>query len=79
MWSKEQPHPIDKSSSGDVARGNYIVEGVAMCGRCHMPRDSEGNADRTRWLQGSSLPYDPQNPDPHWPIGAPRIGGSPQV
>jgi hypothetical protein len=29
-----------------IARGKYIVEGVAGCGYCHTPRDKDGNLDR---------------------------------
>jgi mono/diheme cytochrome c family protein len=74
---KSQPHPTEKSGTGDVARGKYIVESVAVCGQCHTPRDGEGNPDRARWLQGSALPYLPAKPDTDWPLSAPRIGGNP--
>lgn len=65
-----------KASTGDVSRGKYLVESVAMCGQCHTPRDGEGNPDRSRWLQGGSLPYTPARADTDWPISAPRIGGN---
>jgi len=65
------------SAAGNVARGKYLVEGVAMCGQCHTPRDSNGNPDRTRWLQGASVPWLPAKPDSDWPLSAPRIGGTP--
>ena len=68
--------PCEKAGT-DVARGKYLVEGVAVCGQCHTPRDSSGNLDRTRWLQGGAVPYQPSRPDPDWPINAPRIGGTP--
>jgi len=64
-------------AAADVARGKYLVESVAMCGECHTPRDSNGNPDRARWLQGASVPYLPAKPDSDWPINAPRIGGTP--
>ncbi len=64
-------------AAGDVARGKYIVESVAMCGQCHTPRDSNGNPDRSRWLQGASIPWMPAQPDSNWPLSAPRIGGTP--
>ena len=64
-------------AAADVARGKYLVEDVAVCGQCHTPRDSNGNLDRTRWLQGASVPYLPSKPDMDWPINAPRIGGTP--
>ncbi len=65
------------SAAADVARGKYLVNDVAVCGQCHTPRDSNGNLDRTRWLQGASVPYLPAKPDVDWPINAPRIGGTP--
>jgi mono/diheme cytochrome c family protein len=71
-------HQSEKAgAAGDVARGKYLVESVAMCGQCHTPRDSNGNPDRTRWLQGASVPWMPAQPDSNWPISAPRIGGTP--
>jgi hypothetical protein len=70
-------HASEKTSAGgDVARGKYLVESVAVCGQCHTPRDSSGNLDRTRWLQGGPVPYLPARPDADWPISAPRIGGT---
>ena len=40
--------PADQSGAGDaVARGKYIVENVAVCGRCHSPLDASGQRDRT--------------------------------
>ena len=66
-----------KTNEGLVARGKYIVEGVAMCGMCHTPRDSSGNLDRTRWLEGASVWLQPAQPVEDWPQRAPRIAGSP--
>jgi len=65
------------SAAPNVARGKYLVESVAMCGQCHTPRDSNGNPDRTRWLQGAPVPWLPAKPDSDWPLNAARIGGTP--
>ena len=66
------------SEGGDVARGKYLVEGVAMCGECHTPRDGDGNLDRSRWLQGTPVPFSPASGVmSNWPMIAPRIGGNP--
>lgn len=76
--SGKPQHPSEKAGAApDVARGKYLVEDVAVCGQCHTPRDSSGNLDRTRWLQGRPVPYMPARPDSDWPINAPRIGGTP--
>ena len=42
-----------------IARGRYIVEGVAGCGYCHTPRDENGDLDRTKWLAGAPVFYQP--------------------
>jgi mono/diheme cytochrome c family protein len=39
-----------------VARGQYLVERVMMCGDCHTPTVN-GKPDRKRWLQGGPLPF----------------------
>jgi mono/diheme cytochrome c family protein len=75
--NNSQPQRARGSAASDVARGKYLVEGVAMCGQCHTPRDNNGNFDQTRWLQGAPVPWLPAKPDPNWPINAPRIGGNP--
>jgi mono/diheme cytochrome c family protein len=64
-------------AGGDVARGKYIVEDVAMCGTCHTPRFANGELDRGRWLAGAPVPYLPAQPAVNWPIQAPRIAGRP--
>jgi mono/diheme cytochrome c family protein len=67
----------DSGKSGDVARGKYLVEGVAMCGECHTPRNSSGGVDRSRWLQGAPVRWAPVEGASNWPLIAPRIGGNP--
>jgi mono/diheme cytochrome c family protein len=60
-----------------VARGKYIVEGVAGCGYCHTPRDQEGNPDRSRWLEGAPVFYEPARPLEGWANTVPRLAGLP--
>jgi mono/diheme cytochrome c family protein len=60
-----------------IARGKYIVEGVAGCGYCHTPRDENGNPDRTKWLAGAPVFYQPAQRVPGWPTTAPRLAGLP--
>jgi len=62
--------------AGDIARGAYIVNDVAMCPTCHTPRTPSGQYDRSRWLQGGPVIYWPAQPDPNWPQLEPRIGGT---
>ena len=67
-------------TSGDttvVGRGQYLVEGVAVCGNCHTPRKPNGELDRSHWLAGASVPYLPAQPTSDWPTVAPRLAGLP--
>jgi len=60
-----------------VERGKYLVEGVAMCGMCHTPRNGSGELEREQWLDGAALWLLPARPAGDWPLKAPRIAGSP--
>jgi mono/diheme cytochrome c family protein len=71
---KAAPAPASATSS-PVARGAYIVEDVAMCGTCHTPRLANGQLDRSRWLAGAPVPYQPSQPTANWPTVVPRIAG----
>jgi mono/diheme cytochrome c family protein len=72
-----QSNSSQQGAESDVARGKYLVESVAMCGQCHTPHDSNGNPDRSRWLQGGPVPYQSSTPNSDWPQMVPRIGGTP--
>ena len=67
----------DLRDQGLIARGKYIVEGVAMCERCHTRRDERGNPDRMHWLQGGPVQTEPTYSSPTWALTEPRIAGSP--
>ena len=60
-----------------IARGKYIVEGLAACGDCHTPRNGNGEIDRSKWLAGAPVFYEPAQRVPGWAISAPRIAGLP--
>ena len=68
--------PAQAANTGDIARGAYIVNNVAMCPTCHTPRTADGQLDRSRWLQGGPVIYWPAQPNPNWPQYEPRIGGT---
>ena len=69
----------DKSESNAelVAHGKYLVEGVAGCAYCHTPRDKDGNPDRSRWLEGAPVFFQPAQAVSGWPLVAPRLAGLP--
>lgn len=75
---KKQAQPSKPVSKANlIARGKYIVEGVAACSDCHTPRKENGESDRSQWLAGAPVFFQPAKPVPGWPITAPRLAGSP--
>ena len=64
-------------SPGDAARGAYIVEDVAQCGRCHSPVTRTGERDHSRWLMGGPLDVAPSVAPQNWAMAAPRIASQP--
>jgi mono/diheme cytochrome c family protein len=68
---------VPAESSDAVARGQYIVEDVAMCSRCHTPLNSVGERDRTRWLMGGALDTRSTFDMTGWAVVVPRIAGGP--
>jgi len=68
-------HLAADSRQSQVDRGRYLVEEVARCGECHTPRDAQGQLDRSRWLQGAPMWFQPVHPVPNWAYLAPRLAG----
>jgi len=71
------PKAGSPGATGAVARGKYIVEDVAYCTNCHTPRTSTGELDRTKWLQGGPLFWQPAQHVPNYPQLVPRLAGTP--
>lgn len=73
--AKPAPQKATSHQTGDVARGKYLVEEVAMCGECHTPRDASGNLIEARDLQGAPTWIAPVHADPNWAWNAPTLAG----
>jgi mono/diheme cytochrome c family protein len=65
------------AATGAAARGKYIVEDVAYCTNCHTPRKANGELDRTKWLEGGPLFWQPAHALPDYPQLVPRLAGTP--
>ncbi|MGB7438798.1 MAG: hypothetical protein WBR26_14455 [Candidatus Acidiferrum sp.] len=65
------------AQQGEVARGKYLVENVAMCTECHTPRDERGNLEPEALLQGAAIWITPTKPIPNWADYAPVLAGLP--
>jgi mono/diheme cytochrome c family protein len=65
------------SRGDDAARGKYIVQGVAVCGQCHTPREANGTPDQSRMLEGAPVWLKSAEGSENWPLLAPRLAGNP--
>lgn len=59
---------------GDLVRGRYLVEHVAMCIECHSTRDDAGHIIPGREYMGGNIPFRPPWPN-DWASVAPRNAG----
>lgn len=66
-----------RKSDDPVARGEYLVTHVAMCVQCHTPRNTRGELDRRRLLQGAPMPVRSPWPEQEWAFQAPSLAGLP--
>ena len=56
------------SDAALMARGKYLVEGVAGCGNCHTPHNPDGTLNQKMAFAGEFVIKDP-------PIASPKVGG----
>jgi len=68
-----QPQTADLTSVELVERGDYLVNGVVLCGDCHTPRLDNMAPDETRKLHGDDLGESP----PGFASYAPPLAGGP--
>ena len=71
------PPPAAASAlGGNVERGRYLVERVAMCAECHSTRDESGGIATGTRFKGGPMVVRPTIPL-DWPNTFPRIAGLP--
>jgi mono/diheme cytochrome c family protein len=63
------------AAAPDIARGEYLVTRVVLCGDCHTPK-AGGAPVAGKALAGAPFPGGPPN-DPHFAHYAPAIAGLP--
>jgi mono/diheme cytochrome c family protein len=66
----------DKNAK-QIARGEYLVKGLAGCGDCHTPMNEKGEAVMDEWLHGTKLFFGPLVPIPNWASSSVNIAGLP--
>ena len=62
------------NADGQVARGQYLVEGPGHCGECHTPRNALGGFLKDQWLAGGNNP-EGEGTIPDITPGSKAIGG----
>jgi hypothetical protein len=66
----------ETAAAGNVERGRYLAEHVAMCVECHSERDAAGNIIPSQRYMGGPLPFQPPWRN-DWAMRAPRNKGLP--
>ena len=67
--------PAATHVSGDVARGEYLANNVAMCVQCHSPRDQHGVILASQKFKGAPMPVRGPAWSDEWAFRAPAIAG----
>lgn len=57
----------------EVAYGKYLLEEVAKCQECHTPKTATGELDKSKWLKGATLDFQPVTPIERWHKTSPDI------
>jgi mono/diheme cytochrome c family protein len=65
--------PLIAADPASIARGKYLVEDIAQCQSCHTPKTASGDFDRSKWLKGAELDFQPVSPVAGWKIKAPDL------
>jgi mono/diheme cytochrome c family protein len=68
---------VATADKGEVERGRYLVEDVAMCAECHTPRNARGELRADAWLKGASTWIRPVAHFEIWADNAPPLAGFP--
>lgn len=56
-----------------VAYGKYLAEEVAKCQDCHTPKLPNGQLDRSKWMKGATLDFQPVEPVEGWHKTSPDL------
>jgi mono/diheme cytochrome c family protein len=72
----QKTRPVKQPRDPDAAllkHGEYLAKFVSHCSGCHTPPDTKGHPDKTRLLQGTSLPIQPKKEMKNWADQSPDI------
>src|SRR5712692_7185203 len=61
------------ADSDAVAYGKYLVEEVGKCQECHTPKLETGELDKSKWLIGATLDFQPTHEVKGWHKASPNL------
>ncbi len=64
---------LASTAQDKVAAGKYLVEEVGKCQECHTPKLESGELDKSKWLKGATLDFQPVGTIPRWHKTSPDI------
>ena len=56
-----------------IERGRYLAEDVGRCQDCHTPQLESGGLDRSKWMKGAVLTFQPIQPVKNWHKTSPDL------
>jgi mono/diheme cytochrome c family protein len=51
--------PISAQDKKQIELGRYLVESIGQCAVCHTPKNNKGELDKTKWMKGAVLDFQP--------------------
>jgi mono/diheme cytochrome c family protein len=61
------------ADSDPVVYGKYLIEEVGKCQECHTPRAESGELDKSKWLKGATLDFQPTQEVKGWHKTSPDL------
>ncbi len=65
--------PLSFAGEKEIAYGKYLLEEVSKCQECHTPKTETGELDKSKWLKGATLDFQPVTPVERWHKTSPDI------
>jgi mono/diheme cytochrome c family protein len=62
-----------QSNTPKVEYGRYLAEEVGKCAECHTPKNEKGELDRSKWMKGKVMEYQPIDTIKDWHKTSPDL------
>jgi hypothetical protein len=51
--------PACAQDKKQIELGRYLVENIGQCASCHTPKNDKGELDKSKWMKGTILDFQP--------------------